>query len=82
MRRTFREPPADWTIGNWDDKQSYFAGSPQSLTGDLIHAGVTGMAGHVAEPFLDATIRPDLLFPAYVTGVQPGRVLLSARCPI
>jgi Flp pilus assembly protein TadD len=34
----------------------------------LIKAGVTGIAGHVAEPFLDATIRPEILFPAYVAG--------------
>ncbi len=26
------------------------------------------MAGHVAEPFLDATIRPNILFPAYLSG--------------
>jgi tetratricopeptide (TPR) repeat protein len=29
---------------------------------------VTGVAGHVAEPFLDGAIRPDILFPAYVAG--------------
>jgi uncharacterized protein (TIGR03790 family) len=66
--RTFREPPATWTIGPWTDKTKFFAGSPQSLTGDLIREGVTGAAGHVAEPFLDATIRPNILFPAYLSG--------------
>jgi uncharacterized protein (TIGR03790 family) len=66
--RTFREPPADWRIGSWDDRAGYFAGSPQSLAGDLIHDGITGIAGHVAEPYLSATIRPDILFPAYVAG--------------
>jgi Tfp pilus assembly protein PilF len=66
--RTFNEPPASWNIGTWEDKATYFAGSPQSLAGDLIRAGVTGIAGHVAEPFLEATIRPDILFPAYVSG--------------
>jgi tetratricopeptide (TPR) repeat protein len=35
---------------------------------DLIRAGVTGAAGHVDEPFLDATIRPEVLFPAYASG--------------
>ena len=50
------------------NKRSYYAGSPQSLTGDLIREGVTGTAGHVAEPFLDGTIRPDILFPAYASG--------------
>ncbi len=66
--RTFREPPAGWTIGTVANKRSYYAGSPQSLTGDLIREGVTGTAGHVAEPFLDGTIRPDILFPAYASG--------------
>jgi uncharacterized protein (TIGR03790 family) len=66
--RTFKEPPADWTYGRWDNPRTFFAGSPQSLVGDLIRGGVTGVAGHVAEPYLDATIRPDILFPAYVSG--------------
>lgn len=66
--RTFEQPPANWTLGTWENRASHFAQSPQSLAGDLIHAGVTGIAGHVAEPFLDATIRPQVLFPAYVSG--------------
>ena len=66
--RTFTEPPAAWTIGTWKDRTTFFAGSPQSLAGDLIREGVTGVAGHVAEPFLDASIRPDILFPAYLSG--------------
>jgi uncharacterized protein (TIGR03790 family) len=66
--RTFREPPADWTVGPWDGKSASFAGSPQSLSGDLIREGVSGIAGHVAEPFLEATIRPNILFPAYLSG--------------
>ncbi len=66
--RTFREPPATWAIGTWEDRNTYFAGAPQSLAGDLIRAGATGVAGHVAEPFLDATIRPQILFPVYFEG--------------
>ncbi len=66
--RTMKEPPAGWMIGPWGDKKTYFEGSPQSLSGDLIRQGVTGVAGHVSEPYLDATIRPDILFPAYVAG--------------
>lgn len=66
--RTFNEPPESWKIGTWSDKTTHFAGSPQSLAGDLIREGVTGVAGHVEEPYLDGTIRPDILFPAYVTG--------------
>jgi uncharacterized protein (TIGR03790 family) len=66
--RTFREPPAGWATGPWTDRTKFFAGSPQSLSGDLIREGVTGVAGHVAEPYLDATIRPNILFPAYLSG--------------
>jgi len=66
--RTFVEPPAGWTIGTWIDRATFYAGSPQSLTGDLIREGVTGVAGHVAEPLLDAAVRPDILFPAYLSG--------------
>lgn len=67
--RTFKEPPTTWTLGRWDNPLGFHGGSPQSLTGDLIRDGVTGASGHVAEPFLDATIRPDILFPAYVSGL-------------
>ncbi|MEO5741232.1 MAG: TIGR03790 family protein [Vicinamibacterales bacterium] len=66
--RTFKEPPADWTIGRWGQSKGYFAGSPQSLVGDLIRAGVTGVSGHVAEPYLDGSARPQILFPGYVAG--------------
>jgi tetratricopeptide (TPR) repeat protein len=66
--RTFREPPAGWATGPWIDRTKFFAGSPQSLSGDLIREGVTGVAGHVAEPYLDASIRPNILFPAYLSG--------------
>ncbi|HWW86075.1 MAG TPA: TIGR03790 family protein, partial [Vicinamibacterales bacterium] len=61
--RTFQEPPADWQV-----RDKPFKGTPQSLIGDLIRDGITGVAGHVAEPYLNATIRPDILFPAYVSG--------------
>lgn len=66
--RTFREPPAGWATGPWIDQRKYWANSPQSLSGNLIREGVTGVAGHVAEPYLDATIRPNILFPAYLSG--------------
>jgi uncharacterized protein (TIGR03790 family) len=65
--RTLTEPPADWKPGG-SGLTSRYAGTSQSLTGDLIRAGVTGVAGQVAEPYLDGAIRPDILFPAYVGG--------------
>jgi uncharacterized protein (TIGR03790 family) len=64
--RTFNEPPAGWAPG--DDRSKSFAGTPQSLIGDLLREGATGAAGHVAEPFLEGTVRPQILFPAYVSG--------------
>jgi uncharacterized protein (TIGR03790 family) len=66
--RTFKEPPATWRPSNDGRRESIFGGSHQSLVGDLIRAGVTGASGFVDEPFLDATIRPEILFPAYVSG--------------
>lgn len=68
--RTLHEPPSTWNIGSWEKRETYFGGAPQSLAGDLIRAGVTGIAAHVAEPFLDATIRPQILFPAYFRGMN------------
>jgi uncharacterized protein (TIGR03790 family) len=61
--RTFREPSAAW--------RPAVAGSAtggQSLVGDLIREGITGVSGHVAEPYLDSIIRPQILFPAYLSG--------------
>jgi uncharacterized protein (TIGR03790 family) len=66
--RTFTEPPPAWTIGTWADRSTFYAGSPQALAGDLVRDGVTGVAAQVAEPYLDAAIRPDILFPAYFAG--------------
>jgi uncharacterized protein (TIGR03790 family) len=67
--RTFEKPPDGWMpTGNWNDRRAWFAGSPQSLVGDLIREGATGVAGHVAEPYLQSTVRPDILFPAYLAG--------------
>jgi uncharacterized protein (TIGR03790 family) len=66
--RTFREPPAGWQITSWSDRAGYFAGSPQSLAGDLLREGATGVSGNVYEPYLPFTTHPDLLFPAYLGG--------------
>ena len=60
--RTFEAPPDGWRPGQ------AFGGSNQSLIGVLIRKGITGIAGHVAEPFLTSTARPDILFPAYLRG--------------
>jgi uncharacterized protein (TIGR03790 family) len=68
--RTFHEPSADWLpSGNWKDPAStQYEGAPTSLVGDLIREGATGVAGSVADPTIVGTVRPDILFPAYVKG--------------
>jgi uncharacterized protein (TIGR03790 family) len=66
--RTFDRPPDSWNITTWKDTGHYFAGSPQTLTADYIHEGATGCSGHVDEPLLAATPRPDVLLPAYFGG--------------
>lgn len=66
--RTFVRPPDSWNISSsWSDPKN-FAGSPQTLTADYIHEGATGASGHVYEPFLQFTPRPDILLPAYYHG--------------
>ena len=66
--RTFTIPPDSWNPGlDWSPKL-FFAGSPQSLTADYIHEGATGASGHVYEPYLQFTPRPDILLPSYYHG--------------
>ena len=66
--RTFKEPPAEWMPTNTTDRNTWFGGSPQSLVGDLIREGVTGVAGQVSEPYLQSAVRPEILFTAYLAG--------------
>src|SRR5258708_1782947 len=66
--RTFAMPPKEWNLGNWGDQKTWFAGAPQSMTADYIREGATGASGHVAEPLLTYTPRPDRLLPAYYKG--------------
>lgn len=70
--RTFMEPPPNWNLGKWGVTSSYWAGSPQSLAADWIRAGATAATGHVDEPYLGYTPRPEELFLAYVA---EGRTL-------
>lgn len=69
--RTFRKPPQDWVPGmGWDKPDLWFAGTPQSMSADFIEEGATGASGHVYEPYLGFTPRPDILLPAYYRGVN------------
>lgn len=66
--RTFKRPPDNWALTTWNDRAHLWDGSPQGLTGDLIHEGATGASGNVYEPFLAGCVRPDYLLPAYYQG--------------
>lgn len=67
--RTFTAPPAEWVpSGNWQNRATWFEGAPDTLIGDLIREGATGVAGSVSDPFLQSAVRPWILFPAYVNG--------------
>ncbi len=66
--RTLKMPPFSWTLGTWKNPASYFAGSPQSMILDYVWEGVSGISGNVDEPYLSQTVRPDQLFPAYLSG--------------
>lgn len=66
--RTFASPPDGWRPAEPENRTTWFAGSSQSLVGDLVREGVTGAAGNVSEPYLQSAVRPRILFPAYLSG--------------
>ena len=67
--RTFAKPPDQWTPSmDWIHRPAWFAESPQSMLADYILEGASGGSGHVYEPYLQMTPRPDLLLPAYYSG--------------
>ncbi|MFH1860306.1 MAG: TIGR03790 family protein [bacterium] len=67
--RTFDEPPKRWRPGgSFKNLLSYHGGSPQSLAGDLIREGVTGIDAYVYEPYLESCTHPHILFTAYTNG--------------
>jgi uncharacterized protein (TIGR03790 family) len=66
--RTFNRPPAGWNISSWTTPAQWFAGAPQTLTADYLLEGATGASGHVDEPYLIMTPRPELVLPAYYSG--------------
>ena len=66
--RTFQQPPDAWRPSASADKTAWFEGSPDTLVGDLIRGGITGVSGQVDEAFAAGGVRPDILFPAYLAG--------------
>ncbi len=76
--RTLTEPPADWRPGSWQTRQTYYRGSPEWLAGDFIRAGASGVVANVADPYGDGAVRPDVMFPAYVSGRTLGEAVWLA----
>lgn len=66
--RTFRQPPDDWQPTGAPEKAQWFEGSADTLVGDLIRDGVTGVSGQVDEAFTFGAVRPEILLPAYLAG--------------
>jgi tetratricopeptide (TPR) repeat protein len=66
--RTFRAPPESWIPTGDENRATWYAGSPESLVGDLIRDGVTGVAGYAAQPTFNGVVRPQILYPAYLSG--------------
>jgi uncharacterized protein (TIGR03790 family) len=66
--RTFHAPPEDWQPTGSPERAGWFAGSGESLIGDLIREGVTGVSGQVGEAYVLGAVRPEILFPAYASG--------------
>jgi uncharacterized protein (TIGR03790 family) len=66
--RTFRQPPESWTPSASTNKADWWEGSSDSLIGDLIREGATGVSGQVGEAFVLGAVRPEILFPAYLAG--------------
>lgn len=67
--RTFRQPPDKWELrGQWNDKQTSYEGSPQSMAADYIHEGASGVSAQVDEPYLGYCPRPEFVLPAYYSG--------------
>lgn len=77
--RTLKRPPDTWNLGNdWRNPKALFADSPQSMAADYLAEGASAVTGHTDEPYLDATPRPDLLFPAYYAGRTLGEAYIAS----
>jgi len=67
--RTFKKPPDSWNLGkDWKSPETFFAGSPQTMSADYLLEGATGVSGHVDEPWLHQTPHPEFVLPAYYKG--------------
>jgi uncharacterized protein (TIGR03790 family) len=76
--RTFRQPPDSWLPTGSSDRAKWFEGSGDALVGDLIRDGVTGVSGQVGEAYMRGAIRPQVLFPAYLSGFNLAEAFYMA----
>jgi uncharacterized protein (TIGR03790 family) len=76
--RTFRQPPESWRPTGSPDRAAWFEGSGDALAGDLIRDGVTGVSGQVGEAFVRGAVRPEILFPAYLSGFNLAEAFYMA----
>jgi len=77
--RTLARPPDRWNLGNeWRLPGALFADSPQSMAADYLAEGASAVTGHTDEPYLNATPRPDYLFPAYYSGRSLGEAYTAS----
>lgn len=77
--RTLAKPPANWNLSNdWRSPGTLFADSPQSMAADYLAEGASAVTGHTDEPYLNATPRPDYLFPAYYNGRSLGEAYTAS----
>jgi uncharacterized protein (TIGR03790 family) len=76
--RTLKEPPAAWRPGAWRQPDRVFEGTADGLAGDMVRAGFTGWAGAVADPLVEGLVRPQILFPAYLSGRSLGEAFSLA----
>jgi uncharacterized protein (TIGR03790 family) len=76
--RTLKEPPAAWLPGAWRQPDRVFEGTADGLAGDMVRAGFAGWAGAVADPLVEGLVRPQILFPAYLSGRSLGEAFALA----
>jgi uncharacterized protein (TIGR03790 family) len=80
--RTFRPPPDAWQPSASKDKAQWWEASSDTLIGDLIREGVTGVSGQVAEAFVLGAVRPEILFPAYLAGYNLAEAYYMATAAL
>lgn len=53
-------------------------GAPEPISGRLVRAGASGVGGNVAEPYLQSSFRPQILFTSYLAGLPLAEAFYRA----